>query len=234
MATDYSSKETREAFASGVVASELTLRPVMMEIAGKVAGLRVLDLGCGNGSYSIAFAKQEAVVDAFDASVEQIELAQKMNAHKNLTYRASDVSHLNDVQSETVDLVFMNMLFPDLQSPMALENVISEAHRVLEKDGRLIFSALHPFYLIKETGGHDVAQNFKYEDYFNEGSTYRGEATAQNGGTVVFNETHFSITFVSKILTTHGFLIRKLVEGRVAPEKGIPLPRYLIFECVKS
>ncbi|EFC85922.1 trans-aconitate 2-methyltransferase protein [Parafrankia sp. EUN1f] len=50
-------------------------RPAMLDLAGDVAGRRILDAGCGTGPLSAALRDRGAVVTGIDASAEMLALA---------------------------------------------------------------------------------------------------------------------------------------------------------------
>src|SRR3954453_4777954 len=52
-------------------------RPEMIRLAGDVAGLEVLDAGCGSGPLTEALRAQGAVVSGFDLSPAMVELARQ-------------------------------------------------------------------------------------------------------------------------------------------------------------
>lgn len=52
-------------------------RPAVLAAAGDVAGLSVLDAGCGPGLYASELVHKGAVVTGFDASQEQLRLARE-------------------------------------------------------------------------------------------------------------------------------------------------------------
>ena len=234
MATDFTSKKISEIYSEGISAEELSLKPVNLELVGDVKDKDILDLGCGNGRYSILFAERGARVKAIDVSPYQIEIAKKINLHPNIEYTIGDVSTLHDIRNNSADIVFMNLVIPDLEKKEMLENIMSETKRVLKKNGRFIFSTLHPLYLSPEQDPLDKAMNFKKENYFKEGSNYNAEAATNAGNKITFNETHFSLSYISKVLRENGFFIKSIVESKNIPEKGIYLPKYLVFECVPA
>lgn len=52
-------------------------RPAMLDLAGDVAGRRILDVGCGAGPLSAALRDRGALVSGFDASSGMVELARR-------------------------------------------------------------------------------------------------------------------------------------------------------------
>ena len=233
MATDFSSKNLVKTYAEGVIAEELALKPVILKLVGNTKNKRVLDLGCGDGRYSIIFAKQGAKVIAIDVSEQQLNIAKKINFHPNIKYIRSDISRFSAISGNSIDLVFMNMVIPDLDNQKTLQKILSEVSRVLKKSGRFIFSTLHPLYLSPEQDISEKPTNFKKKNYFNEGSSYKASAITKFGNKIVFNETHFSLDYISKLIMKNNLVIKLLTESKQVPSKGIYLPKYIVIECKK-
>ncbi len=60
-------------------------RPAIVDLAGDVAGRRILDAGCGSGAVSEALRERGAVVAGFDRSAKMVELArQRLGADTDL------------------------------------------------------------------------------------------------------------------------------------------------------
>jgi 2-polyprenyl-3-methyl-5-hydroxy-6-metoxy-1,4-benzoquinol methylase len=222
MATDYSSKDVAEKYAEVPLPSSVTLGPVMLEIVGDVHDKHIVDFGCGNGYFSILFAAKGAHVVAIDRSQEQIAIAQTKNAHPNITYKGGDVAG-EGLADESMDIVFANLVVPDLAHAEELKNFFALARRIVKENGRFIFSILHPFYLVSQGGMADITTDFESQNYFNEGTTYRAETLTNAGNKIQFTETHFSLSFTSKLLKDY-FFIQSLTESKQLPEKGILLP----------
>ncbi len=233
MATDFSSKQLSETYSEGVTAEGLSLRPVVLELVGDVREKEVLDIGCGDGRYSIVFGENGAKVTAIDLSPHQIAIAMQKHSHPNINYSTGDVTS-DIVEDNSIDLVFANLVVPDLDNLEKLGRLFFLSRRVLKVQGRLIFSVLHPLYLCSDQDNFDKAVSFDPKGYFNEGSNYRAEALTNAGNKMTFDETHFSLTFISKLLREQNFLIRSISESRQVPEKGMFLPKYLVFECIPA
>src|SRR3990167_11087682 len=231
MGVEFQDKKAVEIYAEGVTAEELTLRPMILKMAGNVRGQNVLDIGCGDGRYSELFARSGANVIATDLAAPQIEMAQKEHAHQNIRYSVGDVSAA-DAEPASMNLVIANMVVPSIGSVEKLDELFAQARKMLRPDGRFIVSVLHPLILSPNQDDSDRPVNFNPVNYFNEGSPYRSEAKTNAGNTMVFNEAHFSLTKISELLSKNGFLIKFMIESKQVPEKGMLLPKYLAFECV--
>ena len=231
MGIEFQEHKAVETYAEGVTAEELTLRPMILKMAGKVRGQNVLDIGCGDGRYSELFARSGANVTATDLAAPQIEMAQKKHAHQNIRYSVGDVSAAG-AEPGSMNLVLANMVVPSIGSVEKLDALFAQARKMLRPDGRFIISVLHPLILSPNQDDSDRPVNFDPANYFNEGSPYRSEAKTNAGNTMVFNESHFSLTKLSELMQKNGFLIKSMVESKQVPEKGMLLPKYLAFECV--
>ena len=80
-------------------------------------------------------------------------------------------------------------------------------------------------------GEADIRTDFQDEHCFHEGSTYQAATITTRGHPITFTETHFSLSCISRLLQEH-FLIHSLTESRLLPERGLLLPKFLVFECV--
>lgn len=116
-------------------------RPAMLELAGDVAGRRILDAGCGSGPLSAALRERGAVMTGIDASSGMLELArQRLGADADL-----------QVADLAAPLPFPDGAFDDVVASLVLhylqdwEPTLTELRRVLTPGGRLLVSVDHPF-----------------------------------------------------------------------------------------
>ena len=115
-----------------------------LRLLGDVKGLRILEVGCGGGQCSIAFAKQGAIAVGVDLSDAQLEHARKLATQEGVEVKfiqgtAEDLSAFND---QEWDIVFSAYAF---QYVADMPRCLSECARVLRPQGRLVFSLDHPF-----------------------------------------------------------------------------------------
>ncbi|MBW4721519.1 class I SAM-dependent methyltransferase [Saccharothrix obliqua] len=118
-------------------------RPAMLELAGDVAGRRILDAGCGSGPLFAALRDRGAVVTGVDASAGMLELARRrLGADADL--RVADLAE---------PLPFPDNAFDDVVASLVLHYLrdwgptLAELRRVLAPGGRLIVSVEHPFVI---------------------------------------------------------------------------------------
>ena len=121
------------------------LRPRMFALAGGVAGRRVLDLGCGEGSYSRELVRRGARVTGVDGSARLIEVARQRAAAAglDLDHRCVNASALDGISSGSFDLVVASMIFMNVED---YTGAVREVHRVLAPDGDLCMSITHPCF----------------------------------------------------------------------------------------
>jgi len=119
--------------------------PTIFRLVGSVAGLSILDAGCGNGYLCRLLAKRGAKMIGVDVSKRLVEIArQKENeAPLGITYHKGSLCNLSMFKDETFDTVVSNLVLMDLPD---LEKAFQELKRVLKKSGKLIFSIMHPCF----------------------------------------------------------------------------------------
>lgn len=99
---------------------------------------RVLDYGCGSGTYTFYLAKHDAIVTGIDISNVSIEQAKKRALHENilskplfLVMNAEDLSFNNDY----FDIVCGGAILHHLD----LDKALSEITRILKRNGKAVF-----------------------------------------------------------------------------------------------
>jgi ubiquinone/menaquinone biosynthesis C-methylase UbiE len=116
-------------------------RPAILDLAGDVAGRRILDVGCGSGPLFAALRERGANVTGMDSSAKMLELARQRLG-------VSAALHLADLGNP---LPFADGAFDDVIASLVLHYLqdwtapLAELRRVLTPGGRLIASVDHPF-----------------------------------------------------------------------------------------
>lgn len=113
-------------------------RALLLEAAAPAAGLRILDLGCGDGALAEELAQTGANVTGLDSDPAMIELARaRARLHPFALVRAD--ARETPFASNTFDVVILSTLLCLIDEPAA---VVSEAARGLKPGGRLVIGEL--------------------------------------------------------------------------------------------
>ncbi|MFI6099889.1 class I SAM-dependent methyltransferase [Lentzea sp. NPDC051213] len=115
-------------------------RPAMLELAGDVAGRRILDAGCGSGPLSLALRDRGAVVSGFDQSTGMLEQARR-RLGPDVDLRVADLADPLPYPDHAFDDVVASLVLHYLKD---WEPALTELHRVLRPGGRLLASVNHP------------------------------------------------------------------------------------------
>ncbi|EOD00680.1 class I SAM-dependent methyltransferase [Caldisalinibacter kiritimatiensis] len=129
-------------------------------------GMKVLDVGCGTGNYSIELAKMGCEVVGIDISDEMLDIAKNKAKENNLDIEFYNMDVYNiKFDDESFDAVFSMAAFEFIKEP---EKAIEEIFRVVKKDGQVLIgtinkkSAWGELYLSEEFQKNSI---FKYAQF---------------------------------------------------------------------
>ena len=120
--------------------------PVVREAIGDVAGLEVLDLGCGTGRHSLWLASAGATVTGVDFSEGMMEEARAKPGAEAVRFLAHDLARPLPFAAGSFDVVVSGLVLEHLA---ALDAFFAEARRVLRPRGRAVVSAMHPAMFLR-------------------------------------------------------------------------------------
>jgi ubiquinone/menaquinone biosynthesis C-methylase UbiE len=122
------------------------IMPNLIRIVAPAKGMTILDVACGQGYFSRAFADNGAKVIASDISPELIELAKK-NAVKEVEYYVASADKLPFATDSSADVAVIVLALQNIEN---LPGTISECSRALKSGGRLIVVLNHPAFRIPQ------------------------------------------------------------------------------------
>lgn len=129
------------------------LMPNLIRIVDPKKGITILDLACGQGYFSRAFAANGAKVIGYDISKELIALAlasvqgRTLDTEEKIQFHVTPADSLPFLQNETIDVVTIILALQNIEN---LAGTLGECSRVLKKGGRLVIVINHPAFRIPQ------------------------------------------------------------------------------------
>jgi len=198
--------------------------PALLRILGSVRGLRVLDVGCGNGYLTRRLkrlgATQSVGVDAANAS---IQLARRREAAHptGAEFLRADAARLTQFEDGSFDRVVANMSLMDIRDAAA---TIREVGRLLDPRGRFVCSISHPCFDLDEQSAWVVERRPYRETIARKIEGYRRERSVRVPWKVSDTEMAYTTSFhrtlatYSRYLNEAGLVILRLDEPAPKPE----------------
>ena len=115
--------------------------PGFEKLIGRVKpGIKILDLGCGNGRMADIFRNKAVSYLGIDNSEKLIDLARLRQAgHENFSFKVGDMTKLENLK-ESFDLILVIASLHHLPTQKLRTLFLKEVSRLLKKNGRAIIS----------------------------------------------------------------------------------------------
>lgn len=120
--------------------------PFVHQLLGAVAGLEVLDLGCGTGRHALRLAAAGAEVTAIDFSEGMLAEARRKPGADRVRFLVHDLHDPLPLPAGSFDRVVSGLVLEHLRD---LGGFFREAHRMLRPGGRAVVSAMHPAMFLR-------------------------------------------------------------------------------------
>ena len=101
---------------------------IMLAMLGNVQGIKICDLGCGDGYLSRILASRGALVSGVDISRNLLRHAKGHSSQLDITYLLDDAQSMSQVSEASLDAVICNMVLMDIHD---LSATMSSVRRVL-------------------------------------------------------------------------------------------------------
>ncbi len=127
---------------------EKVILPNIMRIVAPKKDVKILDIACGQGYFSRAFAEKGATVTACDIAPELIEIAQKTTVNslaKNISFTTTPADDLGFKEGNSVDTAVIVLAIQNIEN---IVGVFNEARRTLKPGGKLVLVLNHPAFRI--------------------------------------------------------------------------------------
>lgn len=181
-------------------------KPAILELIGEFTGQRILDLGCGDGSFG-----QEALSRGCKSYLG-VEGSRNMlaSAQQTLAGTSGKVVYAAienwDYPAHAFDLVVSRLVFHYIKD---IDGIFRQVYRTLTSNGRFVFSVEHPVITSCDLAwqGKGKRQDWLVDNYFDTGQ----RITSWMGGQVIKYHRTIENYFVS--LGRAGFLVEGLREA---------------------
>jgi malonyl-CoA O-methyltransferase len=120
--------------------------PLVDRLLGDVAGLDVLDLGCGTGRHALRLAAGGARVHAIDFSEAMLEQARRKAGADRIALRTHDITTPLPFGAGAFDRIVCGLV---LEHIAELDPFFREMRRVLRPGCFAVVSAMHPAMMLK-------------------------------------------------------------------------------------
>jgi len=222
-------------------ANDFIERPYLEKVLPDLAGKRVLELGCGMGSYVLEFMADAAHVDAVDIS-------EKMLTALTAEVQRRSLENVDVIRSSIEDFDFKQGNYDVVISTLAfhyvadLDAVFKAIARSLKRGGTFVFNVEHPVYTSAHDAGWETADDESYahwrlDNYFETGM----RKMFWHG--IEIEKYHRTTEDYFELLVKNGFAVTRLLEPkpseearRLDPEldRHHRRPPFLMFSAVKQ
>lgn len=205
----------------------------LLDLAGAVSGLRLLEVACGQGRVARELARRGAALTGLDISAALLARARACEAAEPLgiRYVHADVTTSGVLAGQVFDGVVCNYGLSDIDD---LDGLLVNVARLLRPGGWFVFSLLHPCFPGWDS---DAPSSWPPDQgYYQEGwwlasnSGYRGRV----------GSSHRMISTYLNSLTRHRLALDRAAEPPPGPEMGerrppgaVPVPFYFAARCLR-
>jgi SAM-dependent methyltransferase len=205
-----------------------------LRLAGRLDGLRILDLACGTGLASRALADSDAVeVVGVDSSPDMLSIARAHGGPTKLRYVEDDAQTLATFADASFDGVNCQLGLMDIPE---LDSTLHAVHRVLRPGGWFTFVIGHPCFLAPDAETV-ISSDGKLGRWVGDYLTERFWRSQNPNGVRRAGNHHRTVSTYLNALTGHRFGIERAEEPAASDLLVSQQPEYRsvpIFLAIKA
>jgi len=144
--------------------------PALLAAIGDLAGVKLLDLGCGDGSFAeIALGRRARSYTGIDASPSMIATARRTVTDERASFDCIAIEDF-DPGGPAYDVVTSRMA---LHYVADLVDALRRVHRSLHDGGRFVGTVVHPVISSNDNPGPGPRSDWTVDHYFDDGPRRR-------------------------------------------------------------
>ncbi|GLY02738.1 MULTISPECIES: class I SAM-dependent methyltransferase [Actinoplanes] len=180
----------------------------LLDLAGQVDGLDILDVACGHGRITRELARRGARPTGVDLSATLVERARKQEAAEPLgiEYHVGDAAEVVG----SFDMVVCNFGLSDIDD---LDGMLDGTVGALRPGGALVFSILHPCF---PGWGSGRSSSWAPQTGYHTEGWWRSEAASSKIRQAV-GANHRTLSTYLNALVDHGLIVDRLAEPLPPP-----------------
>jgi ubiquinone/menaquinone biosynthesis C-methylase UbiE len=194
--------------------------PNILRLVDPKPSQKIVDIACGQGYFSKAFAKKESEVIGLDISTALIDLAK--NAVKEETFAVppkflvAPADNLACIPDQSADVATIILAIQNIEN---INGVFSECSRILKENGRLLIVINHPAFRIPKNSNwqwdEEQSSQFRRIDSYMSDQTIKIDMSPSQSDS---NKKKYTISFhrplqsYFKSLNKSGFCTTRLEE----------------------
>jgi len=204
------------------IANDVTELPKVLEFAGNVKGLKILDLGCGLGIHAKKYLTRGASVLGIDVSEEMIKIC-KDYCNGEGEFFVADFEN-TEFDKSSFDLIIASF---SLHYSNKLNLLFHKFYSWIKPNGRMIFSIYHPIKYFLKTQNFDFSESKKIS------------FKLSSSDVEIFNYYHPIERYFQWFMES-GFELVKIAETTIPknldnwPESKKRIPNAIVFEITKK
>jgi len=208
------------------------LYPKLIEYINQSGDLKLLDFGCGDGSF-IKLLDKKLEIALYDISSKAL-----VQAKSNLKeYNVKIYYELEDIPNDNFDYVVLSLVLMTIESREDILNILNKIYSFLNENGSLLIAITHPCFrnYVFSTFQTDYSKNKNF-NYFNEGEKFE-VFLRDNKKSISFFDFHWSLSTILNLIIESNFKINKVEELKDKSDTGkyfnSNFSPYMIIKCSK-
>ena len=206
--------------------------PAIKDLIGNSTKIKILDYGCGDGSFLEVLSNQ-IEIGLYDISSKALKLAEKRFSDRKLTiYQNAD-----DIPVKHYDFIVCSLVLMTIETEEGLIEVFEDLKRCKSENGKVIIAITHPcFRQFHFSSFHAEYAKGKRFNYFNNGEKFLVQIKDLNNNKYIsFYDYHWSLSKMLSLLFNAGLKMTKFIELSDTINTEITqnnlVPPYIVIEC---